>query len=85
MLPAGVDIKTPSETNFLIIFFELLLIDKLAAYLLCLNIETSLIAIHFFVFFRVLTCISNGEIFITFALFKFLIIRLLENLFIKKP
>ena len=44
MLPAGVEIKTPSETNFFIIFFELFLIDKFAACLLCLNIETSLIA-----------------------------------------
>ena len=33
-LPAGVDIKTPSETSFLIIYFELFLIDKFAACLL---------------------------------------------------
>ena len=48
VLPAGVEINTPSETNFFIIRFDPLIIDKDAACLLCLRIETSLIAIDFF-------------------------------------
>ena len=64
MLPAGVETKTPSEINFLIIYFEPFFIDMDAACLLCLNIETSLIAKHFFVLFLLLTFISKGEIFI---------------------
>ena len=51
VLPAGVETRTPSETNFFIISLELFLIDKLAACLLCLKIETSLIAILFCIFF----------------------------------
>ena len=49
MLPAGVDINTPSETSFLIIFCEPLEISSDAVCLLCLKIETSLIAIDFLV------------------------------------
>ena len=48
MLPAGVETNTPSETNFFIIKFDLFLIDKFAACLLCLKIDTSLIAKLFF-------------------------------------
>ena len=42
MLPAGVDTSTPSETNFFIKVCEPYLIDKDAACLLCLKIETSI-------------------------------------------
>ena len=49
VLPAGVEKRTPSHISFLIIF--LLFVEMLieAACLLCLNIETSLIAIDFFI------------------------------------
>ena len=49
---------------------------KLAC-LLCLNIETSLIAKHFLVLFLLLTFISNGEILINFRL-----VNILDNIFI---
>ena len=49
MLPAGVETRTPSETNLFIIKVLPCLIDSDAACLLCLNIETSLIAIDFLV------------------------------------
>ena len=84
MLPAGVETRTPSETRFLITNFLLFFIVKLAACLLCLKIETSLIAIHFFDLFLKKTVISKGDIDI---IFDFLIfwIKFFENLFIKKP
>ena len=49
MLPAGVETSTPSETNLFIICLEPCLIDSEAACLLCLKIETSLIAIDFLI------------------------------------
>ena len=64
MLPAGVETNTPSDTSFLIINFELFFIDKFAACLLCLNIETSFIAKIFLVCLAPITVISRGEIFI---------------------
>ena len=64
MLPAGVETKTPSETNFFIIYLELFFIDKFAACLLCLKIDTSLIARHVLLLFLPKTNISKGEIFI---------------------
>ena len=48
MLPAGVDTKTPSATSFLISNFAPYLIESEAACLLCLKMETSLIARYFF-------------------------------------
>ena len=63
MLPAGVDTNTPSETSFLIKIFLLFFILKLAVCLLCLNKDTSLIAIaDFFLLFFVKTFIDKGEI-----------------------
>ena len=59
MLPAGVDTNTPSETNFFIINWLRFFIDKFAACLLCLKIETSLIAKDLiFLFF----CLTIGKI-----------------------
>ena len=51
VLPAGVETSTPSETKFFIIFLEPWPIDNDAACLLCLRIETSLIAICFFLYY----------------------------------
>ena len=51
MLPAGVEIRTPSEINFFIINFDPFLIEIEAACLLCLNIDTSLIAKDFYFIF----------------------------------
>ena len=61
------------------------LIDKEAACLLCLSIETSLIAMYFLILFLVVTDISSGEILTVFAFVKFFIKNFLENLFIKNP
>ena len=44
VLPAGVEIKTPSEINFFIIFFFPIEICKDTVCLLCLNNDISLIA-----------------------------------------
>ena len=86
MLPAGVEIRTPSEINFFIIIFLPVKIDKDAACLLCLRIETSLIAINFFKCpFLFLTFISKGDIDIKDAFDKLFIVFFAENLFIKKP
>ena len=73
MLPAGVETKTPSETNFLIINLLLFFIDKFAACLLCLSIETSLIARIFLVLLFALTVISKGKItfLISYSFLKF--------------
>ena len=49
VLPAGVETKTPSEIKFFIIFFLLDFIEIDDACLLCLNIETSLMAIEVFI------------------------------------
>ena len=63
MLPAGVEIITPSEINFLIITFLPVEICKAAVCLLCLNNDTSLIAkADRILFFLVVTLASNGEI-----------------------
>ena len=86
VLPAGVDIRTPSEISFFITVFFPVLINNEAACLLCLKTETSLIAIDFlinpYLFF---TLISKGEIVIILALDKFFTVCFGENLFIKKP
>ena len=55
------------------------------ACLLCLKIDTSLIAKLFFVLFFPFTLISSGEILTIFDFFKFLKIFFFENLFIKNP
>ena len=86
VLPAGVETKTPSETSFFIIFLDPWLIDKEAACLLCLRIETSFIAIPFYILpDLVFTFIINGEIYTLFALKIFFNTFILLNLFIKKP
>ena len=86
MLPAGVETRTPSETKFLIIVFELFEIDNDAACLLCLKIETSFIAIDFFIRFDfVLTVISKGEIVTTLKDFdRFLIVYLVSIIQLKR-
>ena len=67
-------------------YLESYFIDNDAACRLCLKTETSLIAKDFFIWlFLFLTIISKGEIEISFALVKFLIVFFTENLFIKKP
>ena len=68
MLPAGVETKTPSPISFFIISFLPTCKLSEAVCLLCLNKETSLIAINFlgrlpFVF----AMTSRGLIFIIFA------------------
>ena len=49
VLPAGVETITPSEIKFLIIFFLFELIEIDEACLFCRKIDTSLIAIDFFI------------------------------------
>ena len=68
VLPAGVEIRTPSPISFFIIFFPSTLRLNEAVCLLCLNKETSLMAINFFIFLSfVFAMTSNGLIFIIFA------------------
>ena len=62
-LPAGEEINTPSQINFLIKTFFLLFICRYAVCLLCLSKETSLIAIaDFLVLLFVYAVIYSGEI-----------------------
>ena len=62
VLPAGVETNTPSQINFFIKNFFLLIICSDAACLVCLNKETSLIAIFVYLFpVFVTTLISRGE------------------------
>ena len=49
VLPAGVETKTPSLTSFFIIIFLPFKIFIVAACLLCLSADTSLIAIEVFI------------------------------------
>ena len=74
-----------SDIKFLINTFLPDLMRKEAACLLCLKIDTSLIASDFLILPFVLTIISNGEIFINFDLLRFFIRFFSENLFIKNP
>ena len=86
VLPAGVDTKTPSDINFLIIVFYPFNIFNEAVCLLCLNIDISLIAILFFnLLFLVLTIISKGEIIMGLAFEIYFNNSLVLGLFIKKP
>ena len=85
MLPAGVETNIPSDTNFFIRNFEFFFTDKLAACLLCLKIETSLIAKLVLFLFFCFTFISNGKIQIFFAFKILLLVFFFENLFIKNP
>ena len=61
MLPAGVDTRTPSPTNFFIIIFFPNFNLRLAVCLLCLNKETSLIAIISFLVLFLLTAIKDKK------------------------
>ena len=72
VLPAGVQIKTPSPIRFLIKFFFLILRFKDAVCLLCLNNDTSFIAIFFFLTLLLSIVINwRGFIVVAFALDTF--------------